>query len=288
MKTIQACFIAILLGAALSAHATPAEQLQAQYTALAPRLAANPFNRPLVLDSQDSQNRPQGDIYAVVNYPFATVNTALNNAGHWCDVMLLHINTKYCHPVSQGAATQLRLYVGKKTPQELADADRIDFTYTPVAAAPDYFEVALDAKQGPLGTSGYRIVLQAVALDAGKTFLHLSYGYNMNFSARMATQVYLGTVGRGKIGFTQARKPDGKTEYVGGVRGIVERNTMRYYLAIDSYLAASKAPAPQQWEASLQSWFSASETYAHQLHEMDRGEYLAMKRDEYARQQVLR
>ena len=50
---------------------------------------------------------------------------------------------------------------------------------------------------------------------------------------QMAMQTYLATLGRGKSGFTS-----------GGIRGEVERNTMRYYLAIDSYLAA---PTLAQW-----------------------------------------
>jgi hypothetical protein len=29
----------------------------------------------------------------------------------------------------------------------------------------------------------------------------------------------------------------GQPDYIGGVRGLVERNTMRYYLAIDAYLS---------------------------------------------------
>lgn len=293
MKTLMsslACAAALAAGAPMAGAAVPADALRAQYTALAQRLAVNQFSRPLVLDSHEGKSRVQGDIYALVDYPFQQVSANLASAQRWCEVMLLHINTKYCHPVADaGKPTVLRLYVGKKTPQDLADADRLEFTYLPQAASTDYFETVLDAPQGPLGTSGYRIALRAVALDGGRTFLHLSYGYDLGFAARLATQAYLGTLGRDKVGFTVTRKgADGRDELVGGVRGIVERNTMRYYLAIDAYLAAAKAGPAAQMEASLQNWFSASEAYARQLHEMDRGPYLAMKRAEFARQQVLR
>jgi len=73
---------------------------------------------------------------------------------------------------------------------------------------------------------------------------------------------------------------DGRPTYVGGVRGLVERNTMRYYLAIDDYVAA---PAPAQLEQRLDTWFDATERYPRQLHEMEKPEYLAMKRDEARR-----
>ena len=69
----------------------------------------------------------------------------------------------------------------------------------------------------------------------------------------------------------------------GGVRGVVERNTMRYYLAIDAYL---DAPGPQGREKRLGEWFDDTERYARQLHEMDRDDYLAMKRSEFQRLQT--
>jgi len=74
---------------------------------------------------------------------------------------------------------------------------------------------------------------------------------------------------------------------MGGVRGAVERNAMRYYLAIDSYLDSLGAPAGQQVERRIQGWFNATERYPRQLREMDRPTYVAMKRNEVERQQAL-
>ena len=64
---------------------------------------------------------------------------------------------------------------------------------------------------------------------------------------------------------------------------MVERNTMRYFLAIEASLDALAAPAGQRTEKRIREWFTATERYARQLHEMDADEYLAMKRREYAR-----
>ena len=47
------------------------------------------------------------------------------------------------------------------------------------------------------------------------------------------------------------------------------------------YLASLSAPPAEQLERRLDTWFAATEKYAAQLHEMDRAEYLAMKRSEY-------
>ena len=70
------------------------------------------------------------------------------------------------------------------------------------------------------------------------------------------------------------------------VRGVVERNTLRYYLAIDAFLEAQALPAPQQLQASLQGWFTATERYAQQLHEVDRDTYVGMKLREVQRQRT--
>jgi hypothetical protein len=65
------------------------------------------------------------------------------------------------------------------------------------------------------------------------------------------------------------------------MRGAAERNTMRYYLAIEAYLAA---PGDRQLQQRLAAWFDATEKYARQLHEVDRTAYLRMKEDEVRRQ----
>ena len=56
----------------------------------------------------------------------------------------------------------------------------------------------------------------------------------------------------------------------------------------DAYLAALDTPPKEQLEQRLQHWYSATELYAHQLHEMERSAYLEMKRKEYQRQRVAR
>ncbi|MBT9613474.1 MAG: hypothetical protein IV108_09450 [Burkholderiales bacterium] len=284
------CLLLTCTASAASARveSDPAATLRAKHTSLLEQLRQNQFNRPLVLDSSETTNRLKGDIYAVVDYPFGTVSAGLNDPNHWCEVMLLHINTKYCHAVVGASATTLRVNIGKKTPEELVDAPRIELNYGVAMATPSYFEIILNAKDGPLGTSDFLIQLEAVALSKTKTFLHLTYAYATNFGARLAMQTYLGTIGSHKVGFTVIGKSaDGQPDYIGGMRGLMERNTMRYYLAIDTFLGAARAAPATQLEKRLQNWFTAIEQYPRQLHEMERGAYLAMKRAEYIRQQTL-
>jgi hypothetical protein len=262
-----------------------AAALKDKYETLAPQLKSNVFHRPIHLDSQETQNTLKGDIYAVVDYPFATVNSAFNDPqqgpANWCEVLILHLNTKYCHAASGSNGPTITMNVGKKTEQELSDTSRVQFNYRSVATDPDYFQVDLSAAEGPLSTKDYRIVLEAVDLGSGRTFLHLTYSYGFGMAGRIAMKTYLATIGSAKVGFTQT--PDG--QYIGGVRGLVERNTMRYYLAIDAYLGSLAIPADQRVAQRFATWFDATEQYPRQLHELDRADYLQMKKNEYARQQ---
>ena len=118
------------------------------------------------------------------------------------------------------------------------------------------------------------------------SFVHLTYTYGFGALAKLATQAYLATAGRDKVGFTVTRRTaDGRPVYIDGVRGMVERNVMRYYLAIEAYLGALSVPPAERTEKRLRDWFAATERNATQLHEVERDEYLAMKREALQRVQ---
>ncbi len=257
--------------------------LRARYAELNPQLSNSPFGRPLHLVSTETASQLKGDIYALVDYPLGGVSEAFTEPAQWCEVLILHLNTKYCQVSTGQAGSVLVVGIGKKVYQSAEDAYRVDFAFRAAATTPEYLDVGLNAKSGPLGTSDYRIQLEAVAVPGRKTFLHLTYSYTYNFAARVAMRGYLATIGRGKVGFTQTEKSDHPPEYIGGVRGVVERNTMRYYLAIDAYLGALSAPPAAQFEKRLQNWFALTERYPLQLHEVEQVDYLDMKRREYLR-----
>lgn len=264
-----------------------AASLHAKYASLGERLHHNPFQRALSLDSSESSRDLKGDIYALVDYPFATVSAALNGPEQWCDVLILHINTKYCRATTDQTRTALTVYIGKKTPQPIKEAYPLELSYRVAAETPKYLAIQLHAEKGPLNTSNYRILLQAVPVGNGQTFLHLTYSYDYGLVGRLAMKTYLATIGRGKVGFTiTGKRSGGQPEYIGGMRGVAERNTMRYYLAIDAYLGALTSPPPLQLQKRLQSWFTATEQYPRQLHEVSRSGYFDMKRSEYLRQQT--
>ena len=188
-----------------------------------------------------------------------------------------------------GGAASLLVRIGRKSDQPVQDAYRLEFALQPVAATPDYFESRLNAKNGPLGTQrlSHRRC-RPCRWTTGRTFMHLSYSYGYGMAGRVAMQVYLATAGATRLASpSTGRDGNGQPIYIGGVRGAIERNVMRYYLAIDAHLASLSAPPEQQLEKRIETWFDATERYARQLHEMDRATYVAMKRGEYERQQAM-
>lgn len=288
ISTLRSC--GRMLGAFALALATlqalpafaDAGSLRAKYTELREQLRNNSYQRAMFVDSAESPNSLRGDVYAVLDHPFSKVAQGLKDPAQWCDVMLLPFNTKYCHAVDNGLVVR----IGRKYDQPVEQAFKLQFAYRNLAASDDYFDSRLNAGSGPFGTRDYRIDVSAVPLDNGKTFMHLSYSYGYGTLGKMAMQGYLSTVGASKVGFSTSKDANGQAGLTTGVRGAIERNAMRYYLAIDSYLDALDAPREQQMEKRIQSWFSATERYPKQLHEMDRSTYVAMKRQEYERQQT--
>lgn len=287
---IAGCLAAGLLASiahAGGAEALSAGSLRAKYADLRGRLATNQYRRPLYLESSEFDEGVTGNIYALVDHPFAAAAAALNSPGDWCEILILPMNTKYCRASSGAAGTILRVSIGKKYDQPLDQAYQVEFNFRVANQTAAYLQVWLSADKGPFSTRDYRLVLEAVPLDEGRTFIHLSYSYGFGMVGRLAMQAYLGTIGRGKVGFTASgTQADGQPRYIGGTRGVVERNTMRYFLAIEAFLGSLAAPPEARLEKRLRDWFTAAEGYPRQLHEMERREYLDMKRREHLRQQA--
>lgn len=286
-QPLLAFFLAALVAVAApgAASAQDAAALRQKHEGLRDRLAKNPFGRPLALESTQASGSLRGDVYAVVDHPYATVEQALRTRDNWCDILILHLNVKRCLAVDDQGERKLALEVGRKFDQPLDQAHRLLFAYRVAPAQPDYLNVKLNADSGPFGTSDYRIEVEVTPVDAKRSLIHMSYAYAYGLAARLAINTYLGTLGRDKVGFTPTGTgKDGQPEYVGGTVGLLERNTMRYYLAIDAYLAAQRLPLAERIERRIRTWYESTEKYARQLHEMEEAEYLEMKRKEIRRQ----
>ena len=271
---VTLCLAAIFAG---NAAAQDAAALRARHAALEGRLAASPFGRPLHVESKVSGGEHRGEVYAVVAHPYPAVAPALARPDHWCDILLMQVNVKRCDVDGQDVTA----FITRKPRQSAEDAYRVAFGFHLPAATHDYLRVALTAPGGPVGTSDYRIVLEALPLGEGRTFLHMSYTYTLGFTARVAMDAYLAGSGRDKVGFSiVSRTAEGQPVYASGVHGMIERGAMRYYLAIEAFLGALDAPPEQQLEARLREWYAGTQRYPQLRERVSAAEYLEMKRRE--------
>jgi hypothetical protein len=275
-----AALLALLLAFSAAAGAPSSPQAQAlreREEALAPQMQASPFGQPLVIESNEAAGRASGQVYAVMPHAFDVVRAALKQPAQWCQVLILHLNVKRCG----SDAGRVEMYLGTKHAQPIEQAYRLQFSHAVPADSDDYLHVRMEAPSGPMGTRDYVIELEAIPLPPQRTFLHFSYTVSHGSLANFAMQAYLNTIGASKIGFSVASDGEGR-QPVRGTRGAMERNAMRYYLAIAAYLDSLQLPENERVQRRLQAWFDATERYPAQLHEIDRDEYLKMKRDEIA------
>jgi hypothetical protein len=277
-----ATFAACILIAAPDALASAAA-LHARHDQLRGALAQNAFQRALHLDSHETDHGVFGEIVAVVAAPFEVARATLVLPAQWCEILILHLNTKHCREAPGGVPQRLDVIIGRKFDQPLEDAHRLSFSFRADESTDSYVRAELRADAGPLGTRDYRIVLEAVPAGPGRTVLRVSYSYGYGLASRLALGAYLATAGRDKVGFTVVGREKGHDVLVGGMRGLVERNTMRYHLAIEAFLGAQAAPREARLEKSLRDWFAASARHPRQLYEISQEDYLAMKRREHRR-----
>lgn len=265
--------------------ADPAGTLRARYVALRETLETSPIQKGLYLESIDNPRSPRGDAYAIVHHPFAVAAGAFRTPAMLCESLILHLNVQYCRAAG-GMAPALSLALGRKTNQPLEDTHRIHLDFKLEMVGSDFMRVRLTAMDGPLDTGDFLIALELVALDEHRAFMHIRYAYTQGALARMATSLYFATDGREKVVFTMANESGhGAPQLVRGIRGVLERNTMRYFLAFNAYLNTLDLPAPQRFEASVELWFADTERFPRQLHELSRDDYITMKRSQYRRQQ---
>ena len=232
----------------------------------------------VVVDSDTANDLLRADIFGIYQRPLAVLARTLGDVGEWCEFMPLNLNIKACTFESTAAGHWLTLYAGRKYYEPPEDAHPLRYHFQVMAQTPTYFRVQLTAAEGPFGTSDYLILVEGMAWQADATLLRIHTSYQDSLRSRLGTNIYLATLGLGKVGFTQNGKAqNGETQFVDGVRGIIERNAMRYFLALRAHLDMQGLPAMQRFTARIQRWFELTEVYARQLHELDWPEYQASK-----------
>ncbi|HVJ74649.1 MAG TPA: hypothetical protein VNB03_11530 [Casimicrobiaceae bacterium] len=238
------------------------------------------------IDSSEQDGRVVGEIRARIGYPFETVALALGASREWCSFAILHPNIKGCICEASPDGERLTLYAGPKRGASLEDAYPIRYSFAASSPTPQRLDIRLRAAAGPLKTRDYEFAITAEAAGERTTRLVVRYAYRPSMESRLATAGYLATVGAGKHGFTIVGKDaSGRAQYIGGVRGIVERNAMRQLLAVEAYLDTRAREAGGRDRARLERFHALTERHAEQLRELERDEYLTLKTAELERQQ---
>ena len=254
------------------------EVLLDTYHRIGSKLEKNSFGVPLFLESFESDDRVHADVYGTFDHSFSSVLTMLKVPANWCDIVSLHPNVKVCTYREQPGSWLLTFYLGRKTYQRPEDTRQVIYHYRNVEQRQGYLDISLSADEGPFGTRDHRMRFEALPLDGGRTFVHVSYAYSDSAALRLAEKVYFATLGWGKVGFTvTGTDNNGKPVYIGGPRGALERSAVRYYFAIQSFMDTLNYPEESRFSMRISKWYDLTARYRRQLFDLDKKDFLLYK-----------
>lgn len=103
------------------------------------------------------------------------------------------------------------------------------YNFKPVINNDNYMQIIMDAKSGPVGTSDYYMMMEAIPLPNNRTFIHITYSYRFGTMAKIATNLYLDTAGSGKRRLYHRRQ---KSQWRSGIRNRLEGSDRTKYHAL--------------------------------------------------------
>jgi len=248
------------------------------------RPAGSSLSPGIDIDSKEDGSRVEGRIRGRVAHPLPAVARALGDPREWCAVALLHPNVKACTHEVDADGDHILLHTGPKGETALNKTYPLRYAYLLAKRDAQRVELRLTAKEGPLDTRDYNLAVDAIA-DGATTRIEVRYAYRTSLASRLATAGYLATVGSSKVGFTVTGTDNGgKPVYIGGLRGIVERNAVRQLYALEAHLDTAAEPLPARDLKRFDRFYALCDRFAEQLREHGREEYVSLKKRELERQ----
>ena len=264
------------------------ESLIDKYHKIEKELEKSSLPIPFYLESSVNKDTSRVDIYGTIKHPFDIVENELQVPTNWCDIVLLHSIVRACTYKKVKDTWLLTLYNVKKFQDPLKDAYPMNFEYRVIAQQPGFFAISLAAPGGPFRTKDHRFGLEAIPVDQDRTFIHLRYSCSYSGLGYFLMKSYYSLFGGGRIGFSViGADGDGNPVYVGGLRGAVEGNVLRYYLTILAYMDSLEIPVEQRFEKRMTQWYDLTARYKRQLFEMEREAYFIYKKQDQERQLIL-
>lgn len=264
------------------------ESLLDKYGQIEKELDQSPLALPFYIESAVSEHDSQVDIYGRIKYSLPLFENELQVPANWCDILLLHNYVRACTYQKVNDSWLLTIYNVSGLTDPLAKADRMRFRYHIFAQHSDFFDVSLEAPEGPFHTKDHQFAIEALSLDDNRLLIHVRYSFRYGSLGYLAMESYLSIFGRGKVGFSIIGTDNERNPiYVNGLRGATERNAVRYYLAILAYMDTLKIPREQRFQRRLNQWYDLTARFRRQLFEMEKEEYFTYKRRDQENQAVL-
>lgn len=235
-----------------------------------------PFPITVISELQDDLSRVA--ISAVIAAPFDEIKRFYRTEDQWCRAFFANIYVKACYKKNQS----LRVFYNNNDEyQNLSDAFRFDYDIAEQTLDNSSLLIRLLAESGPLGSHDYELRIEAQPYSDKQSIIRLVYQSRYGFFARSALYIYLKTLGSGKIGFSR----DADNQAVQGIRGILERNAMRYLLSLCAYLLNYDAAKPLA--TTLKTWHDYATIFSRELEEIDWPAYQTLKLKEQLDQEKL-
>lgn len=282
-RILTSLFLLAMSGA-VTAQQTEAKLLLSQYQQFA--IHTQPIDRNLALSiaSHEKSRRLDIKVYGIVDQPFSKVSAVLSDPAVMCDFLILNLNIKTCTYAQDKQRTELVIYVAGKNYSPLYRAMEINPYFELQKKNNQYMRVLMASRKSRWALYDYSVIVEATALG-NATLLRFTSKYHASHINMAATLAYLKTFARNKVGFTVVGHNElGEPKYIQGMRGVIERNAVRSYLALQAYLETSNTPEKKRFDSRLRRWFKLTDAYPRQLHEMELQSYLDNKHREYRNQ----
>ena len=235
---------------------------------------------PLYLTTIQDSKVLNVNLYGRIPFAFSEVSTVLAKPESYCDFLPLMFNVKGCVITRAHPDTQIKYFVAGKYYTAPVASIRIQSRFRVVDKRNDFLKVMMEAADDTNGTSRYHVLLKVVPIE-NETLISIESVYAPGRLTRMATYTYIKMFARDKPGFTRVTiSGDGTQQYITGFPAIIERSIVRSYFALKAHLLNQNAAVAVRHEARLQSWYDLNLPHKLQLYELDREEYLQIKRRE--------
>ena len=270
------------------------QSLQSRATEFRNEQLSGENSLPFKLSSRFTSTLSQASVRTFIRgVDLDTFSEKLLQPQEWCEFIPLHLNIKACGYTQINQSRIVQFYAGVKGYITPDDAHLLQLTFD-ANLQNKVFEADLFAADGPLDSTNIRFNIHAIdALGEGGDGVYVEFELSSEPGiTNSLARVYLATIARRKIGFSIKGKTwSGKPKFVGGQRGAIERNLVRYLLAIEAYFdTASKysgLSTDQLYQLRITRWYDETDRYKEQLFELAREEYISNKMRERENQKIL-